>query len=217
MDWTVVVLVLILIALWSIKDALGKIAWHLIQISTSIDQKPVSQSSSMSGVEGQLSKIVELLEGEEKIKALKDKKRKQLKERLVKAYVKQGKTPTQANNEVDKLIDEAEFAEEHEGYSIDYSKGFYGLEQWVNAVEVEERYQKNYGHLLDKARNYLKNKTIIQPNELKLREALETDYYGEQWLIQKLIQEKRLEKIGEYSTQEERYVLEHYKVLETQK
>jgi hypothetical protein len=31
------------------------------------------------------------------------------------------------------------------------------------------------------------------------------------------MQEKRLEKIGEYSTEEDRYVLEHYKVLETQK
>jgi hypothetical protein len=219
MDWTIVVLVLILIALWSIKDVLGKIAWHLIQISTSIDQKPVSQSPNMSGIEQQLKNIFKLMGGEAKMKEENTKKRKDIYARYVKARIINGLTPKQAKAEANDKFEEADFKETHYAPSWEnYLPGLYDVESYVIAVELEERNKKKYGNLLPTAREFIKGKTIIQPNEMNnLRDTLKIDYDGQEWIIQKLMQEKRLEKIGEYSTEEDRYVLEHYKVLETQK
>lgn len=193
MDWAILLLVFILIALWSIHSLLKTIGQSLLNIKMPY----IPQPPSLSEVEEKLDYIFQILGGEDKMKTQKDKQRKELKIRLIQIFTKQGKTQKQAEGEVDRLFEEAEFSEKHEDYNSD-SLDFDGLEQWAKEFEIEERYQKKYGHLLEKARDYFKDKNLIPPNEMKLKEALETDYYGEEWLIEKLIEEKRLKKNTEY-------------------
>lgn len=83
----------------------------------------------------------------------------------------------------------------------------------VTAQEVEYRNQEKYGHLLDKAREYLKGKTTIKPEDLKLQETVKSDYRGESWLIDKLIQDGRLKKVTKYKSEDQPDELKYYEVI----
>ena len=225
MDWTLIVLVLILIALWAIKSSLDN-------ITNVIANKPnptPPQPPDFSGVEEQLENIFKILGGEVKIKDARTKKRKDLYTRYIKALMAMGQTAKQAETEANNKFEEKEFSEAHDTNKIDYSSPFYEIENWVLRVEIEERNKKKYGDLLPKAREFIKGKTIIQPNEMNLTNALKTDYEGGKWLIEKLKQEKRLKEVTEYVPAHEDYSeygsytvegtskLKHYEVLEAEK
>jgi hypothetical protein len=188
MDWVVILLIIILVVLWSFGSSLGKI----VDIISNIRIPQPREPESLGEIEEKLDNIYSILGGGTKMEGLKDRQRKELKVRLIKMLINQGSTPKQANDEAGRLIDEAEFAEKHEDYDIAWGKDFEGLERTVNYFEIEERHQKKYGHLLEKARNYLKGKTIIQPDEMRLGVDLGTDSYGQKWLIEKLCLEHRL-------------------------
>jgi hypothetical protein len=217
MDWILIIgLILIVVALGSIKEALDKIANRIADNSNEIAQKPVASASNLSGVEEQLENLFKVMGGEAKMKDEKTKKRKDLYERYVKALILRGNPAGVAKTEADKKFEEAEFNVTHDRSVIDYSSGLYDVESWVIAVEVEDRNNKKYGSLLPKAREYLKDKKTIKPNEMKLGEALKTDYKGVEWLIQKLIQEKKLKRVTKYNPDGADF-LEHYEVLEAEK
>ena len=225
MDGTVIVLVLILFALWAIKGALEKIeksiSYDLQRIANEIANNKSNFPSfpSLSVIEWQLKNVVKLMGGEAKMKEENTKWRKDLHTRYIKALILSGKTTKQAKAEASEKFEEAEFQEAHVRKD-DLSSSLYGVEGWVIAVEFEERNKNKYGNLLPKARLYIKGKTIIKPNEMNLVEALETDDKGAGWLIEKLIEEKRLKRVGEYKSDDYGgggYELDHYEVLEPKK
>lgn len=199
MDWTLILLVLILIALWSIKDAIDKIA------NKPMPQQPYPpQFPSLDGIEHQLKNIFKIMGGETKTKEERLKKHKVYYSTLVKALILSGKTPKQAEEEASGYLEENEF---DETLGEDYlelmhyahpEKAMSAL-KWAKAQLIDERNKKKYGHLLREAGKYIQTVDQIEKYEHKMQEVLKTDWDGEQWLIKKLLEEKKLEEIREYN------------------
>jgi len=198
MEWIFVVqTIVILFALWSIRDSLEKIA-----------KKPLAQFPDLSEIEDQLKNIFRIMGGEEKMKEETAKKRKDLHTRLIKGLILYGDTPKEAEAKANEEFEKSEFNETHDIDSIDYSSPTYHIERWVIALEIELRNRNQYGHLLPKAKTYIKGKTEIEKD---YDFGLEIDYDGRKWLIEKLIEEKRLKKNEQYAEPIDELI--NYKVL----
>lgn len=221
MDWTLLVLILLLFALWAIKSALDKIVAsidsNLRQISVEIASQPQAPAPyPLDGIEQQLQYIVTLMGGDEKFAEMKKKHRKELRERVIKAIMyAENKSEKEAKTQADKLWEDAEFEEKQN----DYSSKFDNYERWVINQEKDQRNRTKYGHLLLKARQYLKGVKQIDRYDHKMQDYLKTDWNGEQWLLEKLVQEKRLKKVTEREQNSDsfldREVLKHYEVVQS--
>lgn len=210
MEWIVIVLILILFALGSISSAIS----HLSNMMANKISNP-PQPPDPSGIEEQLKNIFRILGGEAKLKEETEKKRKDLKERLIRIEMSDNKkTLNEAQAEADKLFEDAEFEETH----TDYPFKFESLERWVIQTEIEERYKGKYGRLLGKAREYIKDKDKIErlfDSEIYKGFGLDgTNYEGKEWIIEQLVKEKLLEAVKEYNPDGEDKIL-YYKVIKT--
>lgn len=185
---------------------LAFILFALWQIHNTIVSRPTQ--TDMSDVEDKLDAIYKLLGGDEKEKEAAAKKRKDLKPRLIGMLMVSGKSKKDAEQEATTLINDAEFEEAHQ----DFPSKFLSIERWVNEAEIEEHNQKKYGHLMDKAKAYIKGKEIIKPYDDDMRNYLECDSDGRSWIIAKLKDEKLLEEVTEWDNEMESSRLKHYKV-----
>jgi len=205
MEGVVIVLVLILIALVSISSKIGQ----LVQVIAN-KRDPQQQHVDLSGLEKTLEKIYKTMGGEEKMKTKTEKDRKELKERYIKILVNVlGETAKQAQEHADKIYEEAEFEEKYE----DYDGKFINLERAVKQYEAEERNKAKYGHLLNKARQYVEGKSKIGKYDSDMVEKLQIDYTGEQWLIKQLVAEGKLKEITEWDAEDETSKVKGWEVV----
>ena len=209
MEWVVVALVLILFALWNIGT-------HLSSLVKVLQQKQmVSDPSSFdtSGIESQLHKIVALMGGDEKFEAKKERQRRELKERLVKAIMySEKKSEKDAKIQAEELWEKAEFDEKYSSYAMKFEQ----YEKWVLNQEKDEWLFKKYNHLLPKMRKYLEDKEKIDKYDSNIQKDLGgIDYDAESWLIDKMIAEKKLKEVKEWDGETESNMLKHYEVVKS--
>jgi len=173
---------------------------ELTLISSKLNEiaKNLPDTPNLDDIEEKLETISIALGGEEKKKEMTKKKKAELKRRYIKLAINIGKkTPKQARDEAEKIFEEAEFEETHDGLPQ-----FDRIEDWVKRTEIEEHNRAKYGKFLDKARDYIKQKDKIFPHgrdRQDMADSIETDYEGAGWLIEQLVKEKKLEEIKEYS------------------
>lgn len=173
---------------------LGSVAF-IYYFNKSVESINSSIYSLRNELSGKLDAIANALIDQEEVKKLTDSERKELKRRFIKLLVAEGKTEKQAKQEADKNFEEAEFEETHDDFPMMFDR----INKWVIAQEVENRNKSKYGNLLTKFREYLRGKTTIRAyGSVEIMKALNADYKGENWLIEKMLQEKRLKKVEEY-------------------
>lgn len=183
------------------------IIYFLTQAIASINHSIYSLRDEVSK---KLDEIADALTDKEEAKKLTAGERKELKNRYIKLLIVAGNTESQAKKEADNYFEEAEFEETHSDYPMKFDQ----LSKWVVAQEIENRKNSKYGHLLDKFRDYLKDKTTLPAyNTTEMAKDLKTNSEAIYWLIEKMVQEKRLKKVTEYKDDYDQ--LKHYEVLKT--
>lgn len=174
----------------------------------------------LSSIKYQLEEIVEKLNliaislgGDKKLIEKNKKEREELKEKVIKLLLQSKATKENARKQADKLFEEAEFEEEHGGFS-----NLDSIKRWVIEAEVEERNKREYCTLLGKARNYIKTKEKIFPHgrdRQDMADRIGTDYKGAGWLIKKLQEEGLLKKVEKYNSETETMETEYCEVIKT--
>lgn len=185
MEFIGILLILILIALWRIGSVIAD------KGTTSID---------LTEIEERLNEISRALGGKEKVKESIQKERAELKKRVAKLL---------SQKEADRLFEEAENEEKFN----EFSYKFRGIEDWVKREEKERYLRGKYERLLEKARDFIKDKTELKRYRNGLQEALETDYEGAQWLIKQLVEEKKLEEVKKWNKELESSEVVSWKIV----
>lgn len=194
--------------IWVIILATIAIIYFLSHAIVSINNSIYTLRDQMAGLVDKLGQIADALTDKEEAKKLTSGERQELKKRYIKLLVILGKTEQQAKKEAEDYFEEAEFEETHNDYPMKFDQ----LYKWVIAQEIENRKQNKYGHLLGKFRDYLKDKTTIPAyRTTEMANDLNTDSEAIYWLIEKMLQEKRLKKVEEY--RDDYNQLKHYEVL----
>lgn len=156
-------------------------------------------------IEGKLELISICLGSEKRIeerkKREKEIERKKHKEMLIKYFASVGKKTPQ--KEAEKMLEDPSFD----------AKGF--IENITLDASIEKRKNEKYGFLLDKSWELIRKKQKIFPfgkERKELANAIGTDFEGIDWIIKKLLEEKKLKEIKRYNSKTGLMELKYYKV-----
>lgn len=214
MEWIIILLILILIALFAIERHL----FHIIEIlfNRGNNSDVASLQGHLSTISNQIEEIYKVLGGDLKDKDVKKKERADLKKRYVKQMILRNPTKSKKaiNVEADRLFKDAEIYE----MTKDSDTKFWSIESWVKGSEEWEWNNEKFGHLLDKARKFISDRSQI--NAVDIQEALNFDlndnYEGVKWILGELESEGKIEKdieSQEYNERTGTYITKLWNVI----